>query len=315
MAYRQHIPKTIFPMPRIIGTPAFCTLLLLVVATASLLPRMAAAAPDGRGLQRLQVESKTSQNKVALVIGNSDYATVTPKLNNPVHDADDMANALESLGFRVLLLHDGSLGDMKAKVAEFGDMLKHAQVGLVYFAGHGLQTGGINFLVPVDARLTAAADIANETLSAQEISDRMDKSNTSLNIVILDACRDNPVRSATVARNALLQGLAEPSNLRGGFFAFATAQGKVAADGLGRNGLFTSHLLKLIGQPGLDLGALFNQVGIAVKTDTDNQQEPWVSHSPLEPFCFAGCNPPEIVQPIPEQQTIHQITISVKKNK
>ena len=263
------------------------------------------ADPVEQGLH-LQSVPATPQ-KVALVIGNSAYRSVQPTLKNPINDATDMARELGLLGFRVLLLRNATLPDMQKKVAEFANLLTHAKVGLVYFAGHGLQSDGVNYLVPVDARLASSSNIPNETLSAQDIFERMANSPTKLNIVILDACRNNPDRDIGVTRNALLTtGLAKPASpLRDGFLAFATAPGQLAADGLGRNGAYTGQLLKFIKKPDLDLPTLFNEVGIAVKAATENRQEPWVEHSPLsERFCFAGCTQPN-----------SQITISVIRNK
>jgi len=134
----------------------------------------------------------------------SAYRSIQPSLKNPINDADDMARALESLGFRVVLSRNAPLVVIQVKVEEFANLLEHAKVGLVYFAGHGLQSGGVNYLVPVDARLASAADIPKETLSTQDIFERMAKSPTKPYIVILDACRDDPERALDVTRNALL---------------------------------------------------------------------------------------------------------------
>ena len=246
---------------------------------------------------------------MALVIGNGAYRSVQPTLRNTINDANDIARELGSLGFRVLLSRDATLSDMQKKVVEFTNLLTHAEVGLVYFAGMGLQFDGVNYLIPVDAHLASSADIPNETLSTQDIFERMANSPTKLNIVILDACRNTPDRDIGVTRNTLLTaGLAKPASppLRNGFLAFATGPGQLALDGSGRNGVYTGQLLKFIKNPDLDLPTLFDEVGKAVKAATDNRQNPWVEHSSLsERFCFAGCNTTEN----------SQITISVTKNK
>ena len=197
------------------------------------------------------------QERFALVIGNSDYSNFGT-LRNPVNDANDMKNVLESLGFAVDLILDGSLGQMENAAIRLRSNLSEAgsnSIGFFYYAGHGLEMGGVNYLIPSDANIPDGFFLRERAFSVQVMLDMLNSSNNSLNIVVLDACRDFP---ATWSRN-LNRGLAivvnPPANH---IIMYATGAGAIAIDGQGRNGLFTSHLLNNLQQP-FDVNEIFRR--------------------------------------------------------
>jgi len=172
-----------------------------------------------------------TERRIALVIGNSAYNS--GPLKNPVNDATAMAAQLQKLGFTVILKKNASLRGMEDALTDFGDRLKRGGVGLFFYAGHGLQVGGANYLVPIGAKINRESDIRYETLDAGKILDEMANANNGLNIVILDACRDNPYSRSF--RNSA-RGLAIVSNAPAGtFVSYSTSPGNVARDGDGRN--------------------------------------------------------------------------------
>jgi uncharacterized caspase-like protein len=208
-----------------------CLVLLLAV------PALAAPAPSAQ-----------AERRVALVIGNAAYPTAP--LRNPLNDARDMAAALKSLGFDVILRENANLAQMEGAVSEFWGKLKKGGAGLFYFAGHGLQVQGRNYLVPVDARLSAEQDVKYRCMDAGLVLGRMENAGNPLNIVILDACRNNPYsRSFRSAQ----EGLAKMDAPKGSLVAYATAPDSVAADGSGKNGIYTGQLLKHLRTPGLGI--------------------------------------------------------------
>jgi uncharacterized caspase-like protein len=180
----------------------------------------------------------TAQRRTALVIGNAAYAE--GRLANPVNDAADMASALQQMGFVVMLLRDADLRHMRDAIEAFRRQLRPGVVGLFYFAGHGLQVKGENYLVPTGARIVREQDVEFETVPVGRILGAMEDAANDVNIVILDACRNNPfARSFRSAQ----RGLAVTQGITGSLIAYATAPGSVAADGTGRNGVYTTHLL------------------------------------------------------------------------
>ncbi|MDP3428417.1 MAG: caspase family protein [Humidesulfovibrio sp.] len=237
-------------------------------------PRPKASGPVGR--------------RVALVIGNSAYPTAP--LKNPVNDARDMASALKSLGFEVILRENASLAQREDAVDEFWGRLKKGGAGLFYFAGHGLQVHGKNYLVPVDARLSAEQDAKYRCMDAGLVLGRMEDAGNGLNIVILDACRNNPFARSFRSAD---QGLAKMDAPTGSLVAFATAPGDIAADGAGKNGLYTSHLLRHLRSPGLTIENVLKQTRIGVAADsakTGKRQTPWESSSLMGDFYFTPGN-------------------------
>ena len=243
----------------------------LLLACASLLASAAWAQADGA-------------RRVALVIGNSNY-THGPLLN-PVNDARAMAKVLQAAGFTVILKTDASQPEFLSALRDFGNRLKEAgagTAGLFYFAGHGMQVKGRNFLIPLGANIEHEDELAYQALDAQAVMDKMESAGNGTNIVILDACRDNPfVRSFRSGR----QGLAQMDAPVGTLVAFSTAPGSVASDGKGANGLYTSHLLRAIQQPGQKVEDVFKQVRFAVLRDSARKQVPWEASSLVGDFYF-----------------------------
>jgi len=224
-----------------------------------------------------------NQKRTALVIGNSSYQTAGT-LRNPVNDANDMAQALQQLGFEVILLKDANLRQMGDAIDEFNLKLRQGGVGVFYYAGHGVQVEGENYLIPIDAQLMRQQDVRYEALPVGKVLGAMEDAANNLNIVILDACRDNPLPRRWQRSTA--GGLAPIQAVKGSYIAYATAPGEVAADGTGRNGIFTSHLLQHIKTPNLPLEEMFKRVRQGVAKDTNNQQIPWDSSSLIGDFSF-----------------------------
>lgn len=235
--------------------------------------------------RELTVENSPPQKRTALVIGNGDYA-VARKLSNPVNDADDMAKTLSQLGFEVISGTNLSLRQMNDKVREFGDKLKkNGGVGLFYYAGHGIQVGGKNFLIPVEAEIPREDEVDFNALNLDQILRKMATANNGLNIVILDACRNNPF-ARSWSRDIGSDGLAQVSAPTGTFIAYATSPDHAASDGTGRNGLYTTELLKYIRQPNLKIEEAFKEVRKAVDRVSGGKQIPWDSSSLRGEFYF-----------------------------
>jgi len=223
-----------------------------------------------------------ASNRTALVIGNSNY-TSSP-LKNPINDAKDIATILHKNGFSVSLLLNATRKDFKKAVKAFGIELRRKKgVGLFYFAGHGMQIEGHNYLVPVNADIESESDIEFESVDAGQVLGKMADAKNSLNIIILDACRNNPYARSFRSSNRGLARVVAPS---GSIVAYATAPGSVAADGEGRNSIYTEYLLKNIVEPGLKIEDIFKNVRIAVATLTHNKQIPWESSSLMGEFYF-----------------------------
>ncbi|MHC1701146.1 MAG: caspase family protein [Humidesulfovibrio sp.] len=224
-----------------------------------------------------------SGGRFALVIGNSAYKD--KPLKNPANDARDMGRTLQRLGFDVQLKTDVSLRDMEEAIREFGERLKRGGVGMFYFAGHGVQVQGVNYLVPVGARITSESDAKFECVDAGRVLGKMEDAGNELNIVILDACRNNPfARSFRSAES----GLARMDAPTGSIVAYATAPNSVASDGKGSNGLYTKHLLENITTPNIPIEEVFKRVRIGVMGETSKKQVPWESSSISGYFYVAG---------------------------
>ncbi len=210
--------------------------------------------------------------RVALVIGNGAYAAV-PKLGNPANDAQDVAAKLTELGFKVTRLADAKLADMLKAQRDFAEGAKSAGMRVFYYAGHGVQSEGQNWLLPVDADVKEDYELKTKALSAQLVLDGLKAAGQGVNIVILDACRDNPFkassRSAGASRGLAVMGTS------GSLIVYATAPGSTAADGDGRNGLFTEALLSRLDSPGLSLQEIMTNVAADVVERTKGAQEPW----------------------------------------
>ncbi|MEW6614019.1 MAG: caspase family protein [Thermodesulfobacteriota bacterium] len=221
--------------------------------------------------------------RLALVIGNDSYDLA--RLKNPVNDAMDMALTLKNLGFIVEFRKNANLQEMEDAIENFGNHLKRGGVGLFYFAGHGAQISGTNYLIPIGARINKESDVKYKAVDANRILDEMANANNGLNIVILDACRDNPY--AKSFRSAS-RGLAIISTApKGTFISYSTGPGQVARDGDGRNSPYTAALLESIVKPGLPIEQVFKRVRQRLDAETNGQQIPWELSSLKGDFYFA----------------------------
>jgi hypothetical protein len=244
-------------------------------------------AQQDRQLTQTGSVNTTPSRRIALVIGNGAY-TSSPPLRNPPNDARDMAATLKVLGFEVISGINANQREMKRLIREFGQKLKAGGSGLFYYAGHGVQSKGRNYLIPIDANIQSEAEVEDSGVDAALVLNYMDDAQNGLNIVILDACRNNPFsrsfRSAT-------DGLAQVDAPTGTLIAYATAPGRVASDGTGQNGLYTSELLKQMRVPGLSATEMFMRVRAEVMKQTGNKQVPWEASSLVGTFYFtAGAN-------------------------
>lgn len=224
--------------------------------------------------------------RVALVIGNGAYPGAP--LANPVHDADDVAKTLAAAGFVVVRRTDASLREMHLALREFGDRLTRDGTALFYYAGHGVQVRGRNYLIPVDADIAREDEVAYAALDLAAVLDKMDTARSPVSLVILDACRNNPFAKRF---QVSAPGLAEVDAPPGTLIAFATAPGSLAVDGSGRNGLYTQHLLRHMGEPGVPVEDLFKRVRTGVRQASRGVQVPWESTSLETAFTFVAAPP------------------------
>ena len=222
-------------------------------------------------------------NRTALVIGNSQYEVGS--LRNPANDAQDMGDALMKLGFDVTLKLNAGQEDMESAISEFGRQLYQGGIGLFYYAGHGVQVGGENYLIPVNATIESESDVRYKAVNIGQVLGKMGEARNGLNMVILDACRDNPFAKSFRSSS---RGLAVVSSsaVKGTLIAYATSPGNVASDGDDRNGLYTKHLLQHISAPGIPVEQVFKRVLQGVELDTNGKQSPWTSSSFSGDFSF-----------------------------
>lgn len=222
-------------------------------------------------------------DRVALLIGNNQYGS-TP-LRNAVNDAKDLADALKELGFKVIVRENASRKDMIEGIREFGQSLDGASTALFFYAGHAMQFKDRNYLVPIDAAMGSEEDVTFFSVEIGQVFDRMDRARTRFNFIILDACRDNPFAASFKLTSA---GLAQMSAPSGTLIAYATSPGSVAADGFGRNGIYTKHILQNIKVPDLPVEIMFKRVREGVERETRKLQTPWDSSSLKGDFVFAS---------------------------
>lgn len=254
-------------------------------------------------------EKAYAEPRLALVVGNGAYTTVTP-LDNPVNDASLMADALRKVGFEVTLVTDSSQNEMITAISQFGSKLRAAgedATGLFYYAGHGVQSFGANFLLPVDIELQDAADLSLVGVPAQAVLRQMFSARNRTNIVILDACRNNPFVSIPDLSD---NGLAEMKAPRGTFLSYSTAPGDIALDGIGGNSPFTEALARHMPTPGMPVETLFKAVRVDVLKETGNQQTPWDTSSLTVDFQFVPAKAPSA-----EEVELRQIWDTVKLSK
>lgn len=224
---------------------------------------------------------QTDERRVALIIGNSNYERIT-SLDNPGNDAEDISVALEGLGFEVFLGLDASAEKMIALSNEFAEAIKTADVSLFYFAGHGFQVAGQNYLVPTDARISQMSDVQEQTIRLTSILDQMEQA-PGIKFVFLDACRNDPFEGMVSTGS---EGLARVGNAQDFLISFATQPDNVAYDGTGRNSFFTEALLSHIYTPGMDINDLMINVRKDVLAATGGRQIPWENSSLTRQFRF-----------------------------
>lgn len=232
-----------------------------------------------------------AEKRIALIIANSDYATTGWDLANPKNDAALMRTALETVGFEVHTVLDGSRAQMEQAFLRHGERLKAAgndATGFFFYAGHGVQSEGLNYLVPTDARAYSEADIWAQAPRLENLFRHLTRAGNERNFIVLDACRNNPLLSSVRDLSGGLAGVTEAS---GTLIAYATAPGKVAEDG-GSNSPYTAVLAALITEPGQSVETLFRRVRTRVELVTDERQRPWMESglSGDADYCFAGCN-------------------------
>jgi uncharacterized caspase-like protein len=228
-----------------------------------------------------------AEKRVALVIGNSAYQH-TAALKNPSNDATDIAGKLRALGFEVIDGTDLSKGEMESRIRAFADKLQGSDVGLFFYAGHGLAADGRNFLAPVDAKLQSETDLDFEAVDLSLVLKQMER-NSRVSLVFLDACRDNPLALNLAATSRSLQvsrGLARVDRAVGMMIAFSTQPGNVALDGEGRNSPFTNALLHHIDAEGTSINDMMIEVRNDVLKETDGKQVPWENSSLTGQFFF-----------------------------
>jgi len=256
----------------------FCTVLFFLAATLSF-----------------------AQQKYALVIGNGNYTGLS-KLANPVNDANDMTAALQSLGFTVDKVLDGNLDQIESAVIRLKNRLSVSKnsYGFFFYAGHGVQSNGVNYLIPVGANIPTENSLRDRAISVQWALSELNDAGNDLNVVVLDACRDNPFGWARSGNRGLSVIPNQPAD---SIIVYATSAGSTAADGTGRNGLFTAQLLKNIKTPGLDVTEIFRRTGADVAQASDRKQIPAV-YSQFFGNAYLGSAPVATapVQPTPEPQ-------------
>lgn len=225
--------------------------------------------------------SNATESRVALVIGNGAYADAP--LRNPVNDARAMAEVLRELNFDVVLLQNADRYAMQRGMLEFGRKLTPTTVGLFYFAGHGMQVRGANYIIPIGAQPTSEDEVEVEAVDVNYILARMATAKNQFNVVILDACRNNPFERSFRSGSS---GLAAISAPRGTLIAYATAPGSLAADGAGDNGLYTGELVSALKMPNLTLEQTFKKARAEVVVLSKGRQTPWESSSVIGDFVF-----------------------------
>jgi Caspase domain len=237
----------------------------------------------------LPVGYAAAETRVALIIGNSAYQKADLRLPNPANDAAAMARALKTAGFETIVQLNASRTDFYKALSQFTDKISrdpHA-VGLFYYAGHAVQADGINWLIPVDANINSQGDLEPSAFDAARVLKSMTAAQNEMNIVILDACRNNPLPKT----RGMDRGLARIDAPSGTFIAFSAGPGQTAQDGAaGTNGVFTGEFIKAMMEPGLPLEQVFKKVVIGVKADTHGAQTPWQESSLQGDFSFIPKN-------------------------
>lgn len=282
----------------------FSSFLILLLAANSIV-----TAQDGRGAGNVSKQARTGEKRIALVIGNAAYGDNVGKLTNPVNDAADVAATLKSLGFELVggkANLNVNLREIDELVRDFGRQIKNGGVGVFYFAGHGIQANRVNYLLPLNAKIEKQNDLRFEAFSVDRVTSEMEDAGNRLNIVILDACRNNPL---TRSVRSTEKGLASPSSIpTGTYIAFAAKDGQTASENEGkRNGLYTQELLKNLKTPDLRLEDIFINTRREVKKLSDDKQVPEEYGSVDDVFYFkttTTANNSGAAKPVPSPNII-----------
>lgn len=257
----------------------------LIFAISFLAISTSAVAQSRRLGLGVNKNSPAEPQRVALVIGNSAYANAP--LKNSVNDARDIAQALRELGFEVIYRENINQNEMKRDIRTFGERTRAGGTRLFYYAGHGVQVNGENFLIPIGADFDNEREVEYEAINVGLVLAQMEEVKNSINIVVLDACRNNPF--ARSFRSAS-RGLASIDAPTGTLIAYATAPGSVASDGIASNGIYTQELLRYMRTSGMSVEEIFKRTRISVREKTQGKQTPWESSSLTGDFYFRGAN-------------------------
>ena len=257
-------------------------ILLICLVTLMLI-----VSPPALFAQQNTQEIDTLQ-KYALVIGNGAYANIS-RLNNPVNDANDITDVLSGLGFTVDTVLDGSLDQMESAIIRLKNRLSVSgnAYGFIFYAGHGVQFNGENYLIPVDANIQSESFLRQRTVSVSSMLDELNYAGNKLNIVVLDACRDNPFSWNRSASRGLATVTNQPAD---SIIMYSTAPGSIASDGIGHNGLFTGYLLEHLKTPDLEVTEVFRRTMGDVSRASDNTQRPWL-HTGFPGTAYLGTRP------------------------
>jgi len=253
-------------------------------------------------------KSEHGERRIALVIGNSKYKN--SPLKNPENDAKSIAIKLREFDFEVIEIVNQNRIEIYKAIKRFGEKLKQSDVGLFYYAGHGMQVNGENYLIPINSPIESEDEVPYNAINAKEILAKMESARSSVNIVILDACRNNPFPSSFRSNS---RGLARIDAPVGTLIVYSTAPGQVAADGDGENGLFTNHLLKQMSKANTDIRDVIMATRADVIEATSGNQVPWESSSLVNKFYFAN-NPIEQTQTPTQPQSITKNTNTAHNN-
>jgi hypothetical protein len=262
--------------------------------------------PHSRWIDTALAQSQSPiqlQRRTALVVGNAKYNEKPLLLGTPNNDATDMKDALEKLGFEVNLILNADLSQMEKGLSELSNQTKKGDVSLFYFAGHAIQMNGVNYLFPVDI----SEKDPSRTIDLDSILKKMQNAGNSTNIVILDACRNQPY---SFFRSPSIKGLAEVKSFPETFIAFSTAANTVAYDSSGsRNSPYTASLLRYIHQPGLTIEDIFKKVGASVRKLTNYRQDPWTQSNLSKTFILS----PYFVKATPQAKLASSAPQSIPK--
>ena len=254
---------------------------------AAAISRTAAAGAAVVVVLQFGMTAPADAARLALIIGNRDYS-VGP-LKNPINDAEAVANVLggrDGLGFKVTLVKNLKRDDIGRTVERFANSIRPGDDVLVFYAGHGLQVKGVNYLPAVDARINVESDVPLNSMNLNELLQRLDDAKAGVRLLLVDACRDNPYSRGY---RSTARGLARVEGAPSGtLMHFATRPGGVAGDGTGPNGVYTTELLKHLKTPGLPVEGMLKRVGSGVRQVTGGSQQPWTEGALDGEFYFAS---------------------------